>query len=48
MINEVAYRLELPSTARIHNMFHVGLLKKFLGTPLDSPPPLSSIHHGAT
>jgi hypothetical protein len=47
MINEVAYRLELPSTTRIHNVFHVGLLKKFLGTPPDSPPPLLSIHHGA-
>jgi hypothetical protein len=46
MINEVAYRLELPSTARIHNVFHIGLLKKFLGTP-DSPPPLPPIHDGA-
>jgi hypothetical protein len=46
MINEVAYRLELPSTAQIHNVFHVGLLKKFLGTPPDSPPPLPPIHHG--
>lgn len=41
------YSLELPPTARIHNAFHVGLLKKFIGTSLASPPPLPPIHHGA-
>ena len=28
-------------------MFHVGLLKQFVGTPPDAPPPMLVIHHGA-
>jgi hypothetical protein len=46
LINEVAVRLELPPCARIHNVFHVGLLKKFQCTPLTDPPPLPLLHHG--
>lgn len=48
IINDVAYRLELPPHARLHDVFHVGLLKKFVGAPPDSPPALPPIHHGAT
>jgi hypothetical protein len=47
LINEVAVRLELPPRARIHNVFHVGLLKKFQGTPPSEPPQLPLLHHGA-
>ena len=48
VINDVAYRLELPPRARLHDVFHVGLLKKFVGAPPTSPPALPPIHHGAT
>ena len=44
---EVAYRLELPARARLHDVFHVGLLKKFVGAPPATPPALPPIHHGA-
>jgi len=46
-INEVAVRLELPPQARIHDVFHIGTLKKFHGPPPSTPPPLPDIRHGA-
>ena len=46
IINNVVVRLELPPQARIHDVFHVGTLKKFAGTPPDAPPALPHIHHG--
>jgi len=47
VINAVAVRLELPPQARLHDLFHVGTLKKFVGTPPASPPLLPDIKHGA-
>jgi hypothetical protein len=47
VINEVAVRLALPPRARIHDVFHVGLLKKFHGRPPGDLPPLPALHHGA-
>jgi hypothetical protein len=47
LINEVAVRLELPPRAKLHDVFHVGLLKKWVGDPPAAPPPLPTIHNGA-
>jgi hypothetical protein len=47
VIKNVAVRLELPLGARLHDVFHVGVLKKFVGAPLASPPTLPAIHNGA-
>jgi hypothetical protein len=47
IINDVAVRLELPLGVRLHDVFHVGVLKKFNGAPPSSPPVLPAIHNGA-
>jgi hypothetical protein len=46
LINDVAVRLALPPGARLHDVFHVGVLKKFVGVPPASPPALPIIHNG--
>jgi len=45
-IGDVADRLELPPGARLHDVFHVGLLKLFHGTPPETPPVLPPIQNG--
>ncbi|WVZ96354.1 hypothetical protein U9M48_042006 [Paspalum notatum var. saurae] len=45
-IGEVAYRLLLPAGARLHNVFHVGLLKPYKGEEPQETPELPPIQHG--
>ena len=40
-------RLALPPHTRLHDVFHIGLLKKLIGDPPATPPPLPVIHNVA-
>jgi hypothetical protein len=46
-ITSVAYRLNLLEETRIHNAFHVSVLKKHKGTPPSEPGQVPTMHKGA-
>jgi len=45
-VGSVAYRLQLPARAKIHNVFHVVFLTKHQGAPPAAPVPLPPVVHG--
>jgi hypothetical protein len=45
-IGDVAYKLQLPTKAHIHDVFHASFLKKHIGVAPKSLPPLPDIKHG--
>jgi hypothetical protein len=45
-VGDVAYKLQLPPGAKLHDTFHVGLLKKFHGATPAGPGVLPPIRHG--
>lgn len=45
-VNDVAYRLKLPEQAQIHDVFHVGVLKPYIGEPPATVAPLPQMSQG--
>lgn len=46
-LNKVTVHLHLPPRACMHDVFHVGVLKPFVGSSPELPPMLPLIHNGA-
>lgn len=42
-IGSVAYRLELPPGSQVHNVFHVSMLKKYVGPSIPISPDIPAV-----
>jgi hypothetical protein len=45
-VGDVVYQLQLPVSAKLHNVFNVGMLKMYNGEPPETLVPLPPIRHG--
>jgi hypothetical protein len=45
-VGNVVYKLQLPDDTRVHDIFHVGVLKLLHETPPSSTPPLPPLRDG--
>jgi hypothetical protein len=45
-IGTIAYKLQLPASAKIHDVFHVGLLKAYRSEESTAPGSLPPVRHG--
>lgn len=45
-VGTISYRLQLPTETKIHDVFHVSLLKKHMGDLPDHDPTLPPVLHG--
>ncbi|PHT76769.1 hypothetical protein T459_20291 [Capsicum annuum] len=47
-VGEVAYRLDLPPSSKIHPVFHISILRRCLGTPDQQVTPIILLDHSSS
>ncbi|KAF3685207.1 putative actin-depolymerizing factor 2-like [Capsicum annuum] len=47
-VGEVAYRLDLPPSSKIHPVFHISILRRCLGTPNQQVTPIILLDHSSS
>jgi transposase InsO family protein len=45
-VNDTAYRLDLPANLKIHNVFHVSMIKPWIPSRMKKPPPTPIVEEG--